>query len=820
MKMIRNKKMFQKIMIILVFLILCNFVFPMYSRAFGGGKLLNPIKDLVLGIGDAVINLTQSLMLPKSPTAVDKSSLISLEYRFYYGEDHPLTGTADALTWFTNNTWFIGDGILELSDLMGTLFGFERGEVKEQYKERVMSMIVYSPATIFSNLIPALDVNFINPKVWYRGGEGSWIPFVDANTKRVDVAYKYTANNMPANDDEKYADNTAYQLRDTIATWYKALRNVAIVGLLSVLVYIAIRIIMSSTAGETAKYKTMLYDWLIAMCILFFMHYMMAFLLKINEMVIDVFTTNVVLKNLNGDTADAQELGDKFMNETREKAEELKTNDKDDLKDLKKFGYAVIYIVLIFYTLMFTWRYLKRFVYLAFLTMISPLVALTYPLDKIKDGSAQAFNTWFREYVFNVLVQPMHLIIYTILITSAESFADSNLIYTIAAIGFLLEAENIIKMMFGFNKAQGGISSAGAAITGGAMFGAASNLLRQGANRLHGGSGDSSDGSLNSADKNKVHFNDRLADGSASKDLSSFRLGSGSGGSGSKTKATGTGKKKYNTKAFNKASNAFRKVSAPARAARRGLSSARRRVGSSRPITGIKKLGSDISRSPIGKVGSGIGSVGKRFVNKNSLKKAGRLVATGIGAATLGTIGLAAGIASDNDKDILAYTGLGVGTGALAGGKLYDAGGSLASGASSVKDDFQKGYYGEDYEEKVLNPKLDKAWAKDEDVIRHFKTRYKDEYKDRMQDALELRKAGITDQDDIDTAIDLMSNNSGLRVEEAADIMQFTTGSNGVTRSEVLKDRDKIREIAKRMVGGNDAAADRIMDLVEQRFKL
>ena len=69
MKMIRNKKMFQKIMIILVFLILCNFVFPMYSRAFGGGKLLNPIKDLVLGIGDAVINLTQSLMLPKSPTA-------------------------------------------------------------------------------------------------------------------------------------------------------------------------------------------------------------------------------------------------------------------------------------------------------------------------------------------------------------------------------------------------------------------------------------------------------------------------------------------------------------------------------------------------------------------------------------------------------------------------------------------------------------------------------------------------------------------------------------------------------------------------------
>lgn len=47
---------------------------------------------------------------------------------------------------------------------------------------------------------------------------------------------------------------------------------------------------------------------------------------------------------------------------------------------------------------------------LAFLTIIAPLMAMTYPLDKLQDGSAQGFNTWLKEYIFNLLIQPVHLI--------------------------------------------------------------------------------------------------------------------------------------------------------------------------------------------------------------------------------------------------------------------------------------------------------------------------------------------------------------------------------------------------------------------------
>lgn len=35
--------------------------------------------------------------------------------------------------------------------------------------------------------------------------------------------------------------------------------------------------------------------------------------------------------------------------------------------------------------------------------MIAPLVALTYPIDKVKDGKAQAFDMWFKEYTMNAI---------------------------------------------------------------------------------------------------------------------------------------------------------------------------------------------------------------------------------------------------------------------------------------------------------------------------------------------------------------------------------------------------------------------------------
>jgi predicted DNA-binding protein (UPF0251 family) len=733
--------------------------------------------------------------------------------------------------------------------------GLLAGEASKDY---VSPFIIYSPATIFSNDIPAFDVNFINPDVKYKGGTLNFDSAKIVDGKLEGVEYKANGDGSEYEDDGKtIKGNTASHLRETIATWYVALRNIAIVGLLSVLLYIAIRIIISSTAGETAKYKSMIKDWLVAMCLLFVLHYIMAFILKSADMITDLFDDTVITTTAeNGEQDDTLKM-DAFMNNARTQAEYAMQEEDGEYEadKIARFGYAFIYAVLVWYTLIFTVKYLKRVIYVAFLTMISPLVALTYPIDKVKDGSAQAFNMWFKEYFYNVMIQPIDLILYAILITSAQSFAEDNLIYTIVALGFLMEAEKIVRSMFGFNKASGGVLSS--AITGGAIFGSVAGLVQKGAGMLPGGKGSS--GSSKS-ENGKVRFNDRQADSGATSNLGAFATGAAGG---VRTLATSTGgasessgdihtpkdratldesREKINrmAKALNNSAssssndnretelNSSNGISANIGdgthpSASNGISA---NIGDgTHPSASNGNLTDAIRnrarnegiRDPrVRKSIKGVSNVAGRFVNKDNAKKALKLAAMGIGAATLGTIGVAAGVASDNDKDVLTYGALGAGAGSFAASRLSNLSDSASSLASNVKDDFQQGYYGEDYEDKVLNPKLDKEWMKDRNVKQHFKQKYGDSYKDKMKDALQLRKAGITDQSDIDTAIKLMDKNQGLSVDQAANIMQF---SKDISKADVMKDREKVVKAAKNFVN-DDAQAEKITKLVEQRYKL
>ena len=80
-------------------------------------------------------------------------------------------------------------------------------------------------------------------------------------------------------------------LREAIAGWYYNLVNFAIVALLSVLVYVGIRMITSTISQDKAKYKTMFKDWLVAICLLIFMHYIMIGVLNLTSMITDALGT-------------------------------------------------------------------------------------------------------------------------------------------------------------------------------------------------------------------------------------------------------------------------------------------------------------------------------------------------------------------------------------------------------------------------------------------------------------------------------------------------------------------------------------------------
>ena len=428
-----------------------------------GGLLLSPIAALIQGIGDGVNYLLQRNIIG------DKSDV------------------------------FLNSGVFEHSKMIQVLnenkpvSGVPQVDIAEEYIETATGKygipnIKLTPAEIFAGNVSALDANFFKT-------EGD--------------------HNQELGGSEK---SIVEQLRDTVATWYVALRNIAIVGLLSALLYIGIRIVISSSAGDKAKYKQFFVDWVVALCLIFFLHYIMAFTMTMSETVTDVLAgdrtnqgrikeVNIRLTETDGTTTfkDAGTevcFSSNFTGVARMKA--------DYQGGTLKIGYSILYIALAVYTVYFAFVYLKRLLMLAFFTMIAPLVALTYPLDKIRDGKAQAFNYWFKEYMFYALLQPMHMLLYTVFVSSALSVAANNLLYAIVALAFIVPAEKIVKQMFGI---KGNTESTLGGFAGGALASQAFNMLRKGPPQPKKGGGDGPKGEkgIRLNNPNKPNAMDTLA---------------------------------------------------------------------------------------------------------------------------------------------------------------------------------------------------------------------------------------------------------------------------------------------------------------------
>lgn len=387
-----------------------------------------------------------------------------------------------------------------------------------------------SPEEIIKGDVLFFNVDFFSDPIEIKEEWGPVLdengnPELDENGNEKQEIKSYYYEDEDGNKITTSPQNMAEQLRDTISSWYVSLRNIALVMMMIVLLYIGIRMLISTLASDKAKYRQMLYDWLVGLVILFFMHYIMAFSVTLVNQLTKVVSSRV---DENGFTViipddTNSKLTDYIKSTGNEELKEAIVNEKlesDENGDFVVYptnllgkmrlelqlanwgtdyiGYAICFIVLVLYTLFFAFTYTKRVLYMAFLTLMAPLVAVTYPIDKVSDGSAQGFNKWLKEYVFNLLIQPMHLLLYYILVTSAFDLASENLIYSLVAIGFMLPAEKLLRSFFGFEKAS----------TPGAFAGAAGGALAmQGINKLgslmkggskNSGSGSSSGGSSDS----------------------------------------------------------------------------------------------------------------------------------------------------------------------------------------------------------------------------------------------------------------------------------------------------------------------------------
>ena len=497
--LIKDTKIKKIIIVIITIVLLSNFIMPNYVCAIStkdiGKRVVGGFFYLLAYVGDGLIILMQKIMvgtneikdgdefaIKYSPGVIFSNTVPALDINFIGADENSnihIEGTAPNITSEDDLINWI-DSLEQLSASDFELYFEFEGNPKDEDTEYWSNCGFGRPGNFpslgspyivayrssgdsywsrLSHLIPHSEGDIYSCKtmyMWsYNGYLYMWCEFPDStNTFVTNRIHRAPINQIVESAD---LESTAYAMKENIASWYVALRTIALVGLLSVLLYIGIRIILKSTsAQDKAKYKNMLKDWVVALCILFVLHYIMAFILNMTGSLNDIIKGDILSSNVDGTNSD------KLMSSIRQAV-------GDDIEEASysTAGYTIMYLALVLLTAIFTLQYLKRVIFMAFLTMIAPMIALTYPLDRIKDGKAQAFSYWVKEYIFNCLIQPVHLLLYTILISNAIDLATSNWLYAIVSLAFLVPAEKFVKEMFGM-KSQSPTATLGAA-AGGAM---------------------------------------------------------------------------------------------------------------------------------------------------------------------------------------------------------------------------------------------------------------------------------------------------------------------------------------------------------------
>lgn len=227
-------------------------------------------------------------------------------------------------------------------------------------------------------------------------------------------------------------------LKESTAKWFYICRLLAIMINLCVLIYVGIRMAISTVATEEARYKKMLISWAESMVILFFLQYIMTFAIHLGNIVLNIIYN--LREGLNSESFEEVIMAKifRFLSES---------------SGMQTFMYSVFFWFLVLMQAKFFLTYLKRVLSVMFLTIISPFITVTFPIDKMGDNKAQAFDTWMKEYIINISLQPIHAAIYLIFVFTAGEIAATAPFVAMVFLLVLGRLEKIVRDVFGITNA-------------------------------------------------------------------------------------------------------------------------------------------------------------------------------------------------------------------------------------------------------------------------------------------------------------------------------------------------------------------------------
>lgn len=269
------------------------------------------------------------------------------------------------------------------------------------------------------NRVPLFNINYFNTDSQYDVGTGDKKITVDASASVNDI-------------------------KSRVAQMFYVVRLIATGASLVVLIYIGIRMALSTLSDDKAKYKKMLIGWVESVVVLFLLEYIMAAVIIVGEAITNVFYNLEVGLLTKEGTGGTKEVLDTFEESLRPQI----VTKLLELSGLNYGLYTIMYICMLFMQIKYFWTYMKRFLMVGFLIIISPLITVTYGIDKAGDGKAQAFSVWMKEFVVNVLIQPLHALIYLVFILSAGEIAKLSPIIALAFMMCMGVVERMVKVIF------------------------------------------------------------------------------------------------------------------------------------------------------------------------------------------------------------------------------------------------------------------------------------------------------------------------------------------------------------------------------------
>ena len=239
-------------------------------------------------------------------------------------------------------------------------------------------------------------------------------------------------------------------IRENVAAWYYTLRIFAISALLVVLLYIGIRMAISTVASDQAKYKKMITDWLVSFALVFLLHYIVILVLNVNNGLVEILKG--IMENMpdhDNSIKSYENLASSLVGKSFIGGASV------------TWAATICYAILVGVTAAFLFSYIKRMLIVGFLIMIAPIITITYSIDRVNDGKAQALNSWLKEFLLNVLIQPFHCLIYLVFANATVSLIYKNgwssisgMILAIMCMLFIWPAEKIVKEIFGFKQSS------------------------------------------------------------------------------------------------------------------------------------------------------------------------------------------------------------------------------------------------------------------------------------------------------------------------------------------------------------------------------